>query len=158
MNELTPFRDFNNDLFSVFDRLQSELFKTFNNPRSLIASMDQSAYPKMNIKQKEKDLVFEIALPSYHPEDVEVSLNGDILTIAGKISSDYANDNDAYLIREVSHRAFSRSWKLPKPTTDDKIEANYDRGVLHLVIKDVVESSPEIKRIPVKINKHKDQE
>ena len=154
MHELTPFRDFNQELTSVFDNLQRDVFRMFQSPNSLLASMDQSTYPKMNIHQKDKDLIFEIALPSYHPEDVDISLDhGNILVISGKVSSDYANDKENYLIREVSHRAFSRSWKLPKQITEEQIEANYERGILKLVVKDVVESAPVQKRIPINIKK-----
>ena len=156
MHELTPFRDFNQELTSVFDNLQRDVFRMFQSPNSLLASMDQSTYPKMNIHQKDKDLIFEIALPSYHPEDVDISLDrGNILVISGKVSSDYENDKENYLVREVSHRAFSRSWKLPKQITEEQIEANYERGILKLVVKDVVESLPTQKRIPINIKKEK---
>jgi len=136
MNDLTPFDSWRRELDNMFGALHDEMFNVFGRKDSFIDFATKSAFPKVNILQKEEDLVVEVAIPHYHPENIEVSIQDGILTVKGAAVADSAQDGQ-YLVREVAKRAFSRSWQLPKETTEEQVSAKYDHGVLYLTIKGI---------------------
>ena len=71
-----------------------------------------------------------MALPGINPGDVKIDLNGDTLTIAGERSS---RREDAELSRsEISYGKFERMLTLPTNVDADRVEANFDNGMLDL--------------------------
>ena len=71
-----------------------------------------------------------MALPGIDPGDVKIDLNGDTLTVAGERSS---RREDAELSRsEISYGKFERMLTLPTNVDTDRVEANFDNGMLDL--------------------------
>ena len=71
-----------------------------------------------------------MALPGIDPGDVKIDLNGDTLTVAGERSS---RREDAELNRsEISYGKFERMLTLPSNVDTDRVEANFDNGMLDL--------------------------
>ena len=71
-----------------------------------------------------------MALPGIDPDDVKIDLNGDTLTVAGERSS---RREDAELSRsEISYGKFERMLTLPTNVDTDRVEANFDNGMLDL--------------------------
>lgn len=71
-----------------------------------------------------------MALPGIDPGDVKIDLNGDTLTVAGERSS---RREDAELNRsEISYGKFERMLTLPTNVDTDRVEANFDNGMLDL--------------------------
>jgi len=93
-------------------------------------------------------LVIEAALPGVKPEDVEISLLGDTLTISGKSSSETsADDEEGYSYREIRRGSFSRTLSLPAGLNPDGAAANFENGLLRLSIPKAAESRPRQIRI-----------
>ena len=71
-----------------------------------------------------------MALPGIDPGDVKIDLNGDTLTVAGERSG---RREDAELSRsEISYGKFERMLTLPTNVDTDRVEANFDNGMLDL--------------------------
>ena len=68
------------------------------------------------------------------PEDLDISLHGDLLTIRGKRESDNDVADDQWFYRECYWGAFSRSIVLPYEVASDLAEANLNNGVLEIRI------------------------
>ena len=82
------------------------------------------------------------------PEDIEVHLNNDMLTIKGKRSNPRpVEEHDAYYIQECYWGGFSRSIILPVDIQNDKVEANTENGVLTISLPK--SKRPKNSRIPV---------
>lgn len=156
MRDLMPMRTLHNELDRVFDTVHDNFFRQFNSvfgtSGSLLHAIGQSEFPKTNVIQKGKDIIFQVSVPSYNPDDITVSLNGDTLTINGKCVQDNKEEDQKYLIREIAQRSFSRSWKLPTQAHEENIDASYDKGILRIVVKDVCAeiTEPKSRKIVIK--------
>jgi len=92
--------------------------------------------PAVNIRETDDNYVVEMAAPGMKKENFKIELENNILTISSEKSEEHEeNGNEKYSRREFSYQSFQRSFNLPKEVVDEeKIEANYKDGVLHLTI------------------------
>ena len=79
-------------------------------------------------------------MPGLKPEDVEITIEGDTLTIKGEFKGPLNNVN--YLIQERAYGTFTRTLRLNLPVQADKAEATFENGVLTLVIPKQEEIKP----------------
>lgn len=90
--------------------------------------------PPLDAFSTEEGVVVRLDLPGLRPEDVDVSVQDGVLTVAGERAADTDVPEDAWLRRERPAGAFERSFTLPEGTEADKIAASFDFGVLELRI------------------------
>ena len=93
--------------------------------------------PAVNIRETDNSYEVEMAAPGMKKEDFKVELDNNILTISSEKTDEReeGGEKEKYSRREFSYQSFQRSFSLPKEVVDeDKIEAHYREGVLHLTI------------------------
>lgn len=88
----------------------------------------------MDIYQTDKEYVVKATLPGVKADDLDVSIVGESLTIKAAKQSDEEVKDEAWLLRESRYTAFSRTVTLPSEVQADKVDANYEGGVLTLKI------------------------
>jgi len=76
-------------------------------------------------------LVIKASLPGVNPDEVDVTLDGDNLTIRAEIQADEEVD---YIIRERALGLFARTLTLNIPVQADKISAEFNQGILILTL------------------------
>lgn len=94
----------------------------------------------------DNELVVIATVPSLNPDDVEVTIEGDILTIKGEVKPPI--ENVKYLLQERPYGPFYRSLTINIPVQADKAEASFANGVLTLTVPKAEEIKP--KTIKVK--------
>ncbi|HNW56032.1 MAG TPA: Hsp20/alpha crystallin family protein, partial [bacterium] len=101
----------------------------------------------LDIYQNEKNLIIKSTIAGARPEDIQISIKNDLLTIRGKrdLPDDIADAD--FLFRECYWGAFSRSIILPIDVQADKIKASMDNGVLTIILP----KAPEAKQIVIKV-------
>lgn len=105
--------------------------------------------PSMDVVKTDGQMVVTAELPGVSSDDVEVSLDGDILTIKGeKYEEKEVSEDDRY-IHERSYGFFQRRITVPDGISADAIEASFDNGVLTVEVALPEEKPAESKRIPV---------
>jgi HSP20 family protein len=92
------------------------------------------------------DMTIKMELPGVAPDDVDVELTGNVLTIAGERKDVVDSDNGRALVREMHYGSFRRSFRLPDGVDPDQITDSFDHGMLIVRVKDVVPG-----RLPRKI-------
>jgi HSP20 family protein len=92
------------------------------------------------------DIVIEASLPGLTPEEVDITVDGDRLTIKGELRPPLENVD--YLFKERPYGAFSRTLTLNVPVEADRAEAVFENGVLTLTLPKAEETKP--KAIEVK--------
>ena len=102
----------------------------------------------MDIYETHNSYEIEVSLPGIHPEDVDITLNSNVLTIRGEVRVDEEKDGKNYHLRERRSGSFIRSITLPSSVNEDKIVANYENGLLKLRLPKAVEAMP--KHIEIK--------
>lgn len=105
--------------------------------------------PAIDVVRTVDRLVLTVELPGMSPDDVDISLDGDVLTIKGEKTDDNeVSEEDRYL-HERSFGAFQRRIVVPDGISADAIDASFDNGVLTVDVELPEETTSEPKKIPV---------
>lgn len=86
-------------------------------------------------------------LPGMNPEDVEITVQGDVLLIKGRHKQEQERKQGSYHLRERRVGSFYRAVQLPCPVQPDKAQAEFRNGVLHLTLPKAEETKPKTIRI-----------
>ena len=105
--------------------------------------------PAVDIYENEHELVVKADLPDIDPRDLDIRVENNILTIRGERKFEKKVNEDNYLRVERAYGAFSRSFALANTVNPDGIKADYQNGVLTLVIPKREEAKP--KQIKVNV-------
>ena len=105
------------------------------------------AYPAMNVWVNEEGAIVTAELPGVAPEDIEISVVNETLTVTGTRHPEEV-EGATYHRRERSQGKFTRSFELPFRIEGDQVEASFERGVLHITLPRAEADKP--KRIEVK--------
>jgi HSP20 family protein len=129
---------------NLFSQVLPEFRKTFG-----IDALQKAAYPKVNILETDAEIKFVADVAGLTKEEVKVSIkdnedNTKTLTISGKREAEKKDDNTRYLLRELKHSYFERSFVINNHIEYDfdNVRAKHENGVLTLSIPKV-----EVKRI-----------
>lgn len=108
--------------------------------------------PEVDIYETENELVVKADLPDVNPQDLDIRVENNILTIRGERKFDTKVNEDNYLRIERSYGSFSRSFSLANSVKSEAIKADYQNGVLTLSIPKREEAKP--KQIKVNVTTH----
>ncbi|MFO8011437.1 MAG: Hsp20/alpha crystallin family protein [Dehalococcoidia bacterium] len=111
-------------------------------PISLWREGQGAAAIPMDMYQTDNDVVVKATIPGVKPEDVDITLTGDVLTIKGETKSEEEQGQAEYFHREMRYGSFIRAVSLPGNLQTDKAEANFADGVLTLTIPKAEEAKP----------------
>ena len=103
----------------------------------------------MDLYQTDNEVVVKASIPGINPEDLNISITNQVLTIRGEVKEEKEVEKATYHIRERRYGSFSRSVQLPAPVISDRAKAEYENGVLTLVLPKAEEVRP--KTISVKV-------
>jgi HSP20 family protein len=118
-------------LHRAMDRLFDE---GFARPWRLGAWEDGEAFLPLDVYETEDELVVKASLPGIKPEDVDVSITGDTLSIKGEFKSEEETKKPSYYRQERRYGSFHRAVTLPTQVESDKAEAVFAHGVLTLTM------------------------
>ncbi|MCB9301985.1 MAG: Hsp20/alpha crystallin family protein [Lewinellaceae bacterium] len=124
-----------------FDRM-GEKFATLIDPNHFLgrSSLDIHQHPHLppvNILKKGLLFEMEVVVPGFKKEELEVSLQDDVLTIRGQKSYPASEKKGEYIMEEFDIDSFERKFKLARTIAHEKISAKYENGVLRLTFTDV---------------------
>ena len=88
-------------------------------------------FPPVNLWLGENSVVVTAELPGIGADDVDISVQGDMLTLRGERKPESA-DGASWHRRERVYGRFSRSIQLPFRVDHDKVKARFDNGVLEI--------------------------
>jgi HSP20 family protein len=90
--------------------------------------------PSVNIREEKDRYSVEMAAPGLKKEDINVDVEGNLLTISCENEEEIKGEETDYSHREYNYTSFSRSLTLPENADSEKISARYADGVLRLGI------------------------
>ena len=98
--------------------------------------------PAVDVKTTADAIQIEAALPGIKPEEVEVTVDGDILTIKGTWKTEDRQEDAGYVHRELSRGEFSRVITLPSPVRASESTAAFKDGMLTLTLPKAASAKP----------------
>jgi len=104
--------------------------------------------PAIDMYQTDNDVVVKAALPGFKPDEVQINVTGDILTIKGEVKHEEEKKDKSWHIREQRWDSFERSLRLPTGVISDRAKADFDNGILTISLPKSEEVKP--KTITVK--------
>ncbi len=135
--------------FGELLQLRRAMERMFDEPffRPMAGSRAASRRLPLDVFETPESLVIEAALPGVKPDEVEVSVMGDTLTLTAGGESDTRSEEDGYRWREVQRGRVTRSVTLPQGVVADQATATFENGLLRLSIPKA--QPAEAVRIPV---------
>ena len=134
---LTPFRGFW-DAQSEVDRLFDDMVGNLFGKQRRGAAAPMVWTPLMEAYARGDDLVLHTDLPGVALEDVDITLDGDTLTISGTRKGAPEEDGIRHYLRELPYGEFRRSVVVPEGVDPDSIKARLENGVLEVVLPGAV--------------------
>ena len=112
--------------------LQSDINRLFDAFMSPFDGYDTktSLSPKLDIAELKDKFEIKAELPGIDEKDINLSVDNGLLTISGEKKTQTEEKNKGYHLQECSYGSFSRTVRLPENISDDKISANFNKGVL----------------------------
>lgn len=98
--------------------------------------------PAVDVRETKDALEIAAELPGLEPKDVEVSVEGGVLTLKGARRFEKATEGETYHRVERSYGAFERSFNLPTNVDPERVRAIYRHGVLNLTLPKREEAKP----------------
>ncbi len=143
---ISRFEPFRGTLQDQFSRLFNEAWE--RNPQD--ASLSTWA-PAVDIYETEHELVVKADVPDINPEELDIRVENNILTIRGERKFEKKVNEENYLRVERTYGSFSRSFSLANTVNSEAIKADYSNGVLTLSIPKREEAKPKQIKVNVEV-------
>lgn len=137
-----------NDLFTT----RREIDRVFDRFLGQASPMASPWVPAVDVRET-ADVIEVIAeLPGLRSEDVEVSVENNVLSISGEKKHEYSDRNGEgeYYLVERRHGRFERSFTLPRTVDADKIAARFENGILTVTLPKAEAAKPRRVQIQAK--------
>jgi HSP20 family protein len=136
------------DLVSLRDAMDRLFEESFIRPRSWMMPFEGGL--AVDVYETEDNVVVEASLPGVKPEEIEVNLTGNVLTIKGETKFEKEENGERYIRRERRYGSFCRSVSLPAGLEGGKAEAEFEHGILKLTIPKAEAVKPKVIEVKTK--------
>ena len=130
--------DLLNEFFNTFQALEQE------EPKEVF-----DFTPTVNTREDKDAYYIEVDLPGVKKEDVDISIDKNVLTIKGKREVREEVQEDDYYRVESRYGTFSRSFTLPEKVDVDNVKAHTEDGVLEITIPKLTVLKETTKKIEI---------
>jgi HSP20 family protein len=134
-------------IWQEMDQLQHEMNRLFDaTSKGHVFSFP--SYPAINIWTNDDGQIISAEMPGVHPDDIDIDVTGDSLSISGVRNPDEVVKETHYHRRERNYGSFSRTVQLPFMVDTGKVEASFKNGILLISLPRAEADKP--KKIAIK--------
>jgi HSP20 family protein len=144
MQRWEPFRE----MMTLRDAMDRLLEESFVRPSSILTEGEGRGTMPLDMYQTENEVVVKASLPGFKPEEVDISITGDTLTIKGEHKEEKETKEKDYIYKERRYGSFSRTITIPVAVKSDRADATFENGEIMLKLPKAEEAKP--KQIKVK--------
>jgi len=122
------------DFFSLHRELDNLFEKSWGPAARLLPTFGQAAdfYPEVESYTKDGKVVYRLAIPGIDPQNVDLSIVGNQVTMKGERSSPAEVKDEDWYVRGFRYGQFERTFTLPEGVETDKVNASFTNGVLEI--------------------------
>ena len=142
-DENHPFLTLHREMNRLFD----DMFSRFDAPLSMVGRSGLS-WPSIEVAEAEGSVTVTAEMPGLDEKDVEILLEGDVLTIRGEKKAETEDKERRF--SERYYGRFARRIALPFEVEEDKVEASFKNGVLTVTLPTSPKAQTKAKRIALK--------
>lgn len=132
------------DMERLFDRFLSDPWSP--GERGLFGRVGPWT-PPVDITESEKQVVVRSEIPGVDPENLSITVSGDVLTLRGEKSDSSEQKGENFYHAERHFGSFRRDVRLPATVDSDRVNAEYENGVLTITLER--KEGAAVKKIPV---------
>jgi len=125
-----------------------DLFRRFLDDGSLMPWSGGNWMPALDVAEKEDSFLVKVELPGMKSEDIDISVQGNVLSVSGEKKETAEEKDKNYYHVERRFGSFRRDVSLPAGVDASKIEAAFHEGVLTITLPKSEEEKP--KRIKIR--------
>ena len=131
------------DLFRTrMSRIFDDSFNQFLAPMTSSEELGGKWLPPVDVRETDEALTLMAEVPGLSKDDVNVTLENNVLTISGERRFEKDADKEGYHRIERAYGTFSRSFTLPPNVETDKAKATFENGVLSIALPKTEEAKP----------------
>ncbi len=145
--QLTPLGEFRGEMNRLFESFLRDGFN-FGERATGLPSLLSNWGPAVDVEETDKQIRVRAEIPGVKAEDLEISIRGDALVIAGEKKGSEERSEGGYYYQERRFGSFRREVTLPTAVDPDDVRAEYANGILTVELKKSLEALP--KKIAVK--------
>jgi HSP20 family protein len=134
-------------IWQEMDQLQHEMNRLFD-ATTKEHVFSSPSYPAINIWTNDDGQIISAEMPGIHPDDIDIDVTGDALSISGVRKPDEVAKEAHYHRRERNYGSFSRTVQLPFMVDTNKVEASFKNGILLISLPRAEADKP--KKITIK--------
>ena len=144
-----PFREFS----TLQDRM-NRLFRESYGPEGRDESLTTSQFaPPVDVYEDEHNVVLKVEVPGVDEKDIDVRVENNVLTVHGERKVEKEEKEENFRRIERQYGSFTRTFTLPSTVDAERIQADYDKGILKIVLPKKAEAKP--KSIKVNVGSQK---
>lgn len=126
------------DPFAEVASLRQAMDEMFNDIRPRVvrrgATAANEGYFPVDLAETDNEFVVKASLPGVKPEDIDISVTGQVLSIKGTVNEEHEENTKNYYRRERRSGTFVRQLSLPEEVDSGRANASYENGVLRLAL------------------------
>jgi HSP20 family protein len=119
-------------------------------PFSKLTSEFRGLVPAVDMIDEEKAYRVTAELPGLSEKDIEITVDGNLLTIKGEKKEEREQKEKGYFLSERHFGSVERSLRLPDGIDDGRVEAKFENGVLTVTLPKTPEAVSKPKKIAIK--------
>ncbi len=104
----------------------------------------------IDVIQKPEEIIVKASLPGIKPEDIDITIEDNVLALRAERSSELEDSGAGYLVRERTAGSYYRALRLPDTIDTAKIQSEYEHGVLTVSLPRAEEKKPRRIKVGVK--------
>jgi HSP20 family protein len=144
-----PFREFS----TLQDRM-NRLFRESYGPEGRDESLSTSQFaPPVDVYEDEHNVVLKVEVPGIDEKDIDVRVENNVLTVHGERKVEKEEKEENFRRVERQYGSFTRTFTVPSTVDAESIQADYDKGILKIVLPKKAEAKP--KSIKVNVGSQK---
>ena len=144
-----PFREFS----TLQDRM-NRLFRESYGPEGRDESLTTSQFaPPVDVYEDEHNVVLKVEVPGIDEKDIDVRVENNVVTVHGERKVEKEEKEENFRRVERQYGSFTRTFTLPSTVDAERIQADYDKGILKIVLPKKAEAKP--KSIKVNVGSQK---
>ena len=149
MSAITLWRP-RSDLLSLSDAVDRFFEEGFLSPRGswLVSPFEEGL--ALDMYRDDGKLVIKAEVPGVKPEDLEITVKDNVLSISGETKTEEEVTRENYIRRERRYGSFSRSVVLPAEAESDQAEATFEDGLLTVNIPVAEEAKADSVKVEIK--------
>ena len=128
--------------FAEMRTLRSMMEDMFERPFALTRFLERGLIVPVDMYETDSEIRVRASLPGVKPEDVDINIVGNLLTIRGEAKAEERVERENYIMQERRFGSFLRSLTLPTAVSPEKAQARFVDGVLRLSLPKSEEAKP----------------